>query len=302
MRAEDIDDIFDGRWVTKYEYLVSCPICGDSTSHPHMHLNPTKGVYYCFHCGAKGHLKQLVDDYAHGARYKKSVSKKVDQAVDKIDFYDFSRIIAMVPDALNTKAMDYLHERGMSDEEIVTYQVRLARYGKFAWRVVFPMVEERKVVCFAGRKMPGVDGTKWRFPRRDETISTASETVYNINSVEDHHTVVITEGIFDAINIERLSRGGICGVALNGKRLHQPQLYKLLKLPKVETFCVMLDSDAKMETLTAAKQLSVYGKKVKICLLGSGEPEDIISEDELAFRVENAQYLDIYTEVKGILG
>lgn len=305
----DIQDMFpDGEWKSNEEYLVRCPYCGDHPTHSHCYINVNSGMFYCHYCGEAGTAVRLSKDFGDGTL---DVTPDEDYPVkvkykDGIDFELFPKITG-TKNLLDRMARTYLiQKRGMTEEEIESYNIRYTDYGKFYGRVIFPIYEDNKVVCFMARSFIEALTPPWRFPAKGETLLTASECLFCYDDCleTDSEKVVIVEGAFDAMNLNRMSKyPGLdyFSLSLQGKRLHDTQLNKLLRFSKESQFYIMLDSDARKAELEVGRKLRMYGRKVKLCQLETGDPGDMGYEWELADVLSNAKELDISLEVKELL-
>jgi len=303
-----IQEMFpDGEWKSAVEYLVKCPYCGDHQTHNHCYINVEKGRFYCHYCGEAGSLRKLGKDFGDGAYVDKEAPDYPKQERAKTDFESFPKVTGM-SSTMDRLALKYLINRGMTKDEIELYDVRFSSYGRYYGRVLFPVYENGKVVCFMGRAFVEALKPKWMFPHKDETMLTASECLfgYEWSKVVYPTRIVLVEGAFDAIQINRLENVKTTALGIQGKKLSSVQLHKLLSVQNNPEFYVMLDGNASRAELEVGKKLKMYGKKVKLCQLniydkGLDEPEKIQSKVELDDILDKANELDMMLEVTKIL-
>lgn len=293
----NIEEIFpEGVWKGD-EYVIRCPICGDSKTHNHLHINSEKGVYHCFYKGCSGKLKKLLKEYAGGADLEPRqgvVEKKQYPEVDFSTFYT----IAGTEGPNDRLAFAYLRNRGLTKKDIDFYNILYAPNGRYFGRVIVPIYEEGKIVCFSARSFLPFVNPKYMFPHSGETLLTTSEAVFGYDKFAkvDAYSfdLFITEGVFDAIAVaKRLQQPS---VSILSKFASDGQIAKLLRL-KVVRFFVMLDSDARVDSLKVAKKLSSYGRDVRICFLEEGDPESA-NDDDFYNAIEKAQPFSIEVEIK----
>jgi len=117
------------------EYKGLCPIHVEDT--PSFYVNPEKGVFYCFGCGAGGNAITLVAK-AHGisnAEAKRLLAKWFGiplEGKDETAIEAASRLERLAEDFHKDvdKAVDYLHRRGIYDADVIEqFQVGFAEPG-----------------------------------------------------------------------------------------------------------------------------------------------------------------------------
>jgi len=277
-----IEEIFEGgSWVGEEEYVIRCPFCGDSPSHNHFFINIKKRLFNCYFCGETGHLSFLLKKFGEGlvCDLDEGRQAKVREVADikPTDFFkDFQPIIGGLSQS-SCQAFRYLTERGINELEIQLYQIYYASAGRYKDRVIIPIIENEKVVCFSARTFLGAE-PKYLFPHKDETIITTAEAIYGIHWAHEYQNVVLVEGAFDAMGINRKLGWEFCGLSLLSKHMSQGQFMKLLKLPLSTSFYVMLDADAYSDGVRMVKKLHQYGREVKMCFLPQGDPASESSE------------------------
>jgi hypothetical protein len=293
----NIQELFpDGKWESSTEYCISCPYCGDAKDHSHCFVSIVKGIFHCFYCGEAGSITKLINDHADRLattpEYDSAVPtyKEVDAPVVKeIEFENFRRVPLLEQQpadefSLGHKAWRYLHERGLSDIEIHVYDIRYVPTGRYAGRVIIPVKEAGSVVCFSARSfLDSAVKPKYLFPAKGETILSASDSIFNYEKIENPtrslQTVVITEGIFDAIAVERLRLPDTICVSTLSKNITDAQAKKLLATRVNRKFIIMFDSVVKDANIKhdigrAAKILveSVADVDVFVAILPTNDP------------------------------
>jgi len=287
----DIEEIFDGRWVNEREYVIRCPICSDSPTHNHLYINPKEGIYHCFYCGTGGKLKGLIEKYGGGQQLTKEQKVVKKKKYELIDFSEFPKVTGML-NHMDRVALSYLISpleqggRGLSRDEVKRYDMRLGLSDRFYGRVIIPIYEGGKVVCFSARSFLHFVEPKYLFPYTEESLLSASKAIFNYNRNEALSNVAIVEGIFDAIALNRIV--GMHGMAILSKTLSESQLKKLLNLSRDTIFYVMLDADAYKGAFKVAESLYSYDRDIRICFLEKGDPA-AVSENELLEAIDNAR-------------
>lgn len=286
----------DGKFVSQEEYLIRCPFCGDHPRHNHCYINVEKGVFNCRLCGEDGKVQRLFG-LAGGDAYAKVEPEKAEIRKKKpIDFSCFPPVLGEV-NMVDVWALSYLAGRGITKREAREYDIRYAAWGKWDNRVIFPIYEKGKVVCWAARALFPDMEPKYRYPSRGESARTASEVLFPAFEGHAEH-IVLVEGIFDAISLsKKLPRVSFKPVSILGKNMSWFQR-KMLLGAKTETVFIMLDADASDDIVKIAKDLSGYGRDIMMCFLERGDPASA-SKDEVEGAILNAvKYFYGYFEIE----
>lgn len=151
----------------------------------------------------------------------------------------FTRIVSPGNSLTQTAAYDYLRRRHVNLQK---YPVGLL--SPFHTRVTFPFYEDGQVVYYQARSFNAVSALKTLNPDSKDWKG-KGEVLWNYDNLRD--TVIICEGIFDAIAAETGSRsedfGPFRATCLLGKTITEDQIF-LLRKKKVRHIFVMLDADA----------------------------------------------------------
>jgi DNA primase len=190
-----------------------------------------------------------------------------------------------------SKAVSYLKSRGLTEDDFRRYDVRFTTSGRYAGRVIFPIYESKKLVCFVARAVFPWIQPKYLYPRRGETILTAGEAIFGYDGYSTRK-VVLVEGVFDALSVQRyLGFECFSVMAVLGKSLSAYQLAKLWRLPTT-AFYVMLDSDARDEGIMLAAKLLTMRRtdkvEVRMCSISAKDPAES-SRDEIIKSVETSE-------------
>lgn len=292
-RKMNIEEVFPGgKYQPNGEYVIRCIQCGDSPTHNHLYINEEKGVFYCFYCGYSGKLEKLLKEHSTdpGLKPRPMITEK-----EKRSPIDFS-LLPKVTKESNWVAFSYLKKRGLTDNEIEMYDIRYADKGKYECRVIVPIYEEGQVVCFSARDFVGLR-KKYLFPAYGETLLTAGEAIFNLNRAKEinPHWVIVSEGVFDAIHLDRIL--GTVGLSILSNELARGQLKKLLRLPNHTVFIIMLDSDAHKKSMKMARKLYECGRTVYVSLLDEGDPASL-SQSDLDKAISYAQRFSLELETK----
>lgn len=271
----NIEEIFpDGKWISDEEFLIQCPICEDHPTHNHCYVNIRKRTFFCHHNGCKGPLSEILKYEDADLEPKQKVIQK---EIEEIDFSEFPKVTGK--NGSNDRlAFAYLKNRGLDRDDIDRYDLRYASSGRFFGRILVPIYENKRLVCFVGRGFLRFIEPKYLFPKKRETILTISESIFGYDKVltTPRTRVFLTEGVFDAMAVDK-KLGGL-GLALLTKNMSDGQLYKLVSFPSDISFWVLLDSDAQEMGIKIAGTLRAWGRESMFVPLEEGDPASVDHE------------------------
>src|SRR5690554_56143 len=235
-------------------YFGICPFHDEKT--PSFSVSPEKQIFHCFSCGEGGNVAQFIakiDNISFLDSIKKLASRinlNIDNyfadnkseaftkyfALNKfvLDYYKF----ALHNTKVGKSALDYLHNRNISDNLIKTFNIGLAPdsvdslyqalkannysdllmlelghviksgnkfYDKFKNRIMFPITDNYgNIVGFSGRTYLDKDINEPKYINTQETpIFKKNEVLYNLyhsqNYIKQNKRVIIFEGFMDVI-------------------------------------------------------------------------------------------------------
>ena len=299
----EIEDIFEGKWTSEVEYLIRCPVCGDHATHDHCSINIVKGIFHCFFKGCSGTLTQLVREYGNGenVELRKGIVEKKKYSL--IDFSQFKKITG-IEGSNDRLALSYLKTRGINEDEIELYGIKYCSNptNRYYGRIILPIFENEEIVCLSARSFLPFIRPSYLFPHYGETICTAGEVIWGLEYAQVHSkgAVVLVEGVFDAIAVNQKTKMNTCGLALLNKAMTKSQRNKLLKLDKEVRLIIMLDSDARNDSLKIARELSNYGRQVYLCFLPEGDPASV-SQEQYDRTMSEAREFDDELEMEEVL-
>jgi len=250
-----------------------CPKC--NWKNPRLMVNYDENKFHCWKCGWGSQsmlplLYELNIDRSVINEIKKelniydkfNVNKKNLSLIDKLDNLLFKPLNEEVVysqnislpegyfliNSLNAtkKVRNYLYSRNLSDDEIEYYNIM---YNPELKKVLFPSYnKDNRINYFITRN---IEFKKYELP--DDTKK--SQIFFYENLIDYTGDVILTEGIFDAINI-----------GFNAQPLLGTSMYKLMfeRLLSANSITLFLDSDALDTAFKHAKRLFNKGKKVYI--------------------------------------
>lgn len=131
-----------------------CPFHNEKT--PSFFVSPDRGNYYCFGCHAKGDIFTFVQEF-EGLDFVGSLKVLAEKAGVELENYNSGekserdRLFSVLEKAVffyekklseNKEALDYLHNRGLTDETIKSFRIGFAPMD---WRLLFDYLKEKGV-------------------------------------------------------------------------------------------------------------------------------------------------------------
>lgn len=264
------------------EWTITCPFCGKAN---HCSINPWKNRYYCFKCSAgrgSSAMAMIQDLEKNTSRDQLDYSRfDVNDFIPMLDQVpvmarenilpdEYQALFPLLRDAekspLITRAIAYLRRRRITDAMLIHYRIGVCLDGKYARRVIVPIVLDGNPVSFVARLFLA-PGMRYLTPPREEIKIPPAELLFNWDQAKSADPIKITEGVFDAMAL------GSDATSLLGKSLHQGQRMRLgTVMPKhVE---IWLDPDAWKDALLLMTSLREIGATVALMRLRDGDPSE----------------------------
>jgi hypothetical protein len=219
-----------------------CPHClkiGKRTDDYKLFVSYENLVFHCFRCGWKGKL-QGEEFYQETTNHKlyRAVSKykKTHESVEDDNLDVVFKIPSIVPSKLDP-SVQYLEKRGVSYEEILKYNMRVASIddpSRFFGRIVIPnkVVADKWTDMYVARAYINIE-PKYLNPKD----SPRARILFNLHNIPDNpEIIIINEGVLTSII------AGPDSVATYGKSVTDEQISLIVsKNPK--KIYVSLDND-----------------------------------------------------------
>lgn len=217
--------------VSPADFIVKCLNPEHDDSNPSMRIDRITGVYNCFSCGYKGNIFKLFDKPSNRMDI---LREKVKQ---RIDLKRSETVGLQMP----TDIMPYVgNERNIKPETYKKFEAFLSVSNPFKDRIVFPIKDiTEKIVAFNGRLKQNThikDQPKYIFHPAKVKLP-----LYPINAKPIKGRVIITEGIYDVINLhDKGLTNAMCCFGVNNVT---PEKLQLLKMKGVEQIDIFFDPD-----------------------------------------------------------
>ncbi|VAW64142.1 DNA primase [hydrothermal vent metagenome] len=334
----DIVDVVDSRVALKKrgkEHIACCPFHNEKS--PSFTVSQSKQFYHCFGCGAHGTALSFIMEYERldfvdaievlAAEYHIDVPREQGdfqpQQDDKKPLYEvLEKAAASFASELkqNTRAIDYLKQRGLSGEIAKDFQMGYAPdswdfisaplgksnegkeaciksglsispednpqkfYDRFRDRIMFPIRDRRgRTIGFGGRIL---DKGEPKYLNSPETpVFHKGEELYGLyearQAIKDLDRIVIVEGYMDVV---ALAQHGIrYTVATLGTATSAAQISKLFRIVPELIFCYDGDAAGRKAAWRALENsLSVLrdGVQARFLFLPDDEDPDTLVRQE----------------------
>ena len=234
---------------TDDEIRICCPYCieeGEQSLDTRFRLgiNTSSGAMHCFNCDKRGYgdytvreLQRILDtgdiQLAEETRRHK---KKRRVKILLPEGYELLQHPNGTENEWNTRAWRYIRKRGVTQKQIEEKKIGFTIIGDMAYRVIFPVYRHQKLIGLVGRDFTDQMELKY-------LNSVGNKAIYNLPDKTHHKSICLSEGVFDALAIERGSlKFGIDSGAVLGHSLKDEQLELLLQMG-YKYFVLWMDPD-----------------------------------------------------------
>ena len=259
---------------TKGNHAFHCPFCKHHK--PKLEIDPKNGYYHCWTCEppTKGRnlislLRKLRASSAQIAEMKSYFpNARVEAEVKQYSVVQLPKEFISLSQSSNKhsyrQAKAYIKNRGITEQDIVKYNIGYCESGKYANSIVVPSYnKEGQINYFISRSFEKEPGRKYNAPSCNKNEIIGLEYFINWNV-----PVILCEGIFDAIAIKRNA------IPLFGKTIPKALMLKLVE-SNVKSVYLVLDNDALKESFGYALELINLGKDVYLVELNGKDPSEV---------------------------
>ena len=265
-----------GKATARNNYAYHCPFCHHHK--PKMEVNLTenregKNPWHCWACDVRGTtiyslFKQLKVDVSKFTELKSLVktskSIKETQVANSVTLP--KEYIPLFPDDKTItwkQAYYYLKSRGITNDDILKYNIGYCDYGLYANMIIIPTYDaDGRLNYFTARSFDKNAYIKYRNP------SASRDIIPNEHLINWNIPIVICEGLFDAMAIKRNA------IPLLGKNI-QSSLMKKIVTSVVDKIYIALDRDAIKQALKFCERLMAEGKEVYLVDLQDKDPSEM---------------------------
>lgn len=276
-------------------YITTCPMCGKAE---HCGVTPEKNLFGCFKCSARGNLIYLVAIVSHKSIYE--VSKMFEEELDfkSLDLLQIElpakeeikvkeKKQILMPEGyqfLGDRRIAYLNKRGITNEQVHYYKIGVCEWGRYKNRLIVCDVDEKgEVIYWIARDMTGKAKKKVLNPTLKYHGVGSAEIPFNFHLAKTYSTVILTEGVFDALYV------GPNAIATYGACIKRGQRY-LLASCHFGRVILLYDADINMEKLREQARMLASVYPVYICKLPEGDPDEYPRDQLYEFLEKSVLY------------
>jgi len=262
---------------SKGNYAYHCPFCNHHK--PKLEINFTESdkgenPWHCWSCNKKGKslvnlFKAIHADPDKLAELKPLVKytsgEKIVQTTTILKLPQEFKPLVNIPDSdiIGKHALNYIKKRGITEDDILKYNIGYCEGGKFNKMIILPSYDATgKLNYFTARNFDKTSSLKYKNPDVSRNVI-PFELFINWNT-----PIILCEGMFDAIAIKRNV------IPLLGKNIQSTLMLKLVT-SAVKKIYVALDRDALKEALQFCEQLINEGKEVYLVDLDGKDPSEL---------------------------
>ena len=253
----------------------NCPVCDDGRNKHNMEVNYIRNVYKCWSCGdsegTHGSLTKIFDKFGNKKQKKLFQVLKPETVVKKERqkkslklpegftlFKDSSKVYPVRRAAIN-----YLYNRGITDQMIEKYQIGFCDKGDHAGRIVIPSYNKKgELNYYIARSWDPMSRAKYKNPKEEK-----DKIIFWENQIDWNKDIFLVEGAFDGLFFDN-------SIPMLGKHMSELLFETIHNKAKGEvTIC--LDADAWTNAVKLYHELNGGNLWGKIKLIKLPEDKDI---------------------------
>ena len=256
-------------------YAFHCPFCNHRKPKLEISMitnDEGKNFWECWVCKTRGQsiyslVKQLKLPKNEAQEILKFVKKGKKYEYKNNDVVELPKEFKKLTSASSTsiianKIKKYLHERGLTENDFIKYNVGYTTTGEYGGRIIIPSYSSsNRLNYFIGRTYEN-SYFKYKNPKSSKDI------VFFENLINWNQPIILCEGAFDAIAIRRNA------IPILGKSL-SPSLTKKIITSNVKDIYIALDKDAQKDALEISQKLLNLGKRIFLVDLKEKDPSEM---------------------------
>lgn len=267
----------------------NCPVCDDERNKHNLEVNYFNNVYKCWSCsdseGTHGSLGKLFDKYGNKKNKKlynilkpETVQVK-EKKLPKLRLPDgykkFSEVSPVYP--VRRQAMNYLKNRGITDEMVEKYQIGFCDTGDHNGRIIIPSYNKKNELnYYISRSWDPNSRYKYKNP-----IAPKDEIIFWENIIDWSKDIYLVEGVFDGLFLPN-------SIPMLGKHMSQLLFEEIYNNAKGD-IVICLDADAWSNASKLYHELnggSLYGRIKIIKLIDDKDVCDLKGQiDDFYFKM-----------------
>lgn len=252
------------------ELMYHCPFCNHHKKK--LQVNVKSQQWHCWVCDAKG---KFIYTLVKKLNVSKSVIQELNQIYNNTKFFSNKKddIIVKLPEEFKSlsgeegslfflHAKKYLLTRGITEEDIIKYNIGYCSEGEYKNRVIIPSYDNNRILnYFVARSF-------YNSPLKYKNPPAPKNTVLFDLYINWNIPVILCEGVFDAIAIKKNA------IPLLGKVPSKKLIMKIMESGVTDIY-IALDKDAKDDALKLSEFMMGYGKNVYLVDMDTKDPSDL---------------------------
>jgi DNA primase len=222
----------------------NCPVCDDGRNKHNMEVNYIDNVYKCWSCGdsegTHGALGRIFDKYGNRKQkklynvlkpetvVKREKKKKTLKLPEGFTLFKDSSPVYPV----RRQAMNYLKNRGITDEMIEKFGIGFCDKGDHAGRIVIPSYNTKgELNYYIARSWNPMSRAKYKNPEAEK-----DKIIFWENLIDWNKDIYLVEGAFDGLFVDN-------PIPMLGKHMSELLFETIYKKAKAN-IVICLDADA----------------------------------------------------------
>jgi DNA primase len=253
----------------------NCPVCDEGRDKHNLEVNYVDNVYKCWACGdsegTHGSLGKIFDKYGNRKQkklynvlkpetvVKREKKKKTLRLPDSFTlFKDSSKVYPVRRQAIN-----YLHNRGITDEMIEKYGIGFCDKGDHVGRIVVPSYNAKgELNYYIARSWNPMSRAKYKNPEAEK-----DKIIFWENLIDWKRDIFLVEGAFDGLFLDN-------SIPMLGKHMSELLFETIYKKAK-GNITICLDADAWQNAVKLYHELNGGDLWGKIKLIKLPDDKDI---------------------------
>ena len=253
----------------------NCPVCDDGRNKHNLEVNYVVNVYKCWSCGdsegTHGPLGRIFDRYGNKKQKKLYNVLKPETVVKR----EKKKKSLKLPDAftlfkdsspvypVRRQAMNYLKNRGITDEMIEKYGIGFCDKGDHAGRIIVPSYDKKgELNYYIARSWNPMSRAKYKNPEAEK-----DKIIFWENLIDWNKDIFLVEGAFDGLFLEN-------SIPMLGKHMSE-LLFETIYLNAKGNITICLDADAWQNAVKLYHELNGGDLWGKIKLIKLPDDSDI---------------------------
>jgi len=276
----------------KDNHAFHCPFCNHKKPKLEINFNTNdkgENPWECWVCETRGRtirslLKQLKISGPQAQEVLQYIKKgeQVEYQIEKaIELPKEIQPLYLAPTTSFSAniARKYLYDRGITDNDILKYNIGYCIAGEFSDRIIIPSYDQNNQLNFYVARSFNRSYAKYKNPEASKDI------IVFENLINWNQPIIICEGVFDAMAIRRNA------IPILGKNISKSLLKKIVS-SKVKEIYIALDRDALKKAVKFCEQFISMGKKVYLVDMDEKDPSEM-GFQLFTNHIQDAEELDL---------